>query len=302
MSSDLLRDALVDLGWSLFTELGVPGTIRNHATVVIDPEPVVVSVGCLLDLDPRLRDQVFGWCATHAGRLSFSRLQGLARALPVVNRASFERLAATLRERHGVRWPDGGAAPWDWAPEVKPRDLPIDRPALARFRVRALCGVGARADALTALLARAGTWTRASDLSDLGYSKRAVAAILSELADAGLVEVLAAGNARTYQLAHARDLEAVVGAADLAFPNGWTVMSLVLALDALRGLEGAGEASRRVEAHKQGERLRTLSTALALAAPPATRGNPDAWQDLVAWGTRVAQGLASGESPVFARR
>ena len=132
MSSEALRDALVELGWSLFTELGVPGVVRHHQGIALDPEPIVVAAPSLFELDPRLRDQMYGWCATHAGRLSVSRLQGLLRELPYGAHTEFRRLAATLREHAKVRWPDDSEPPWTRVPEVKARRLPLERPALLR--------------------------------------------------------------------------------------------------------------------------------------------------------------------------
>ncbi len=299
MSSEALRRALVDLGWSLFTELGVPGVVRHHRRVALDPEPLIVSVPALFELDPRLRDQVYGWCASHAGRLSVSRLQGLSRGLPEAAQAEFRGLAATLRRHAKVRWPDEGALAWPLPPEVKARRLPVERPALLRFRVRALCGVGARADVLSELLARGTTWTRASELAEAGYSKRAVAGILSELAEAGVARQLAAGNALTFQLAHQDQLRTLLGADNLAYPNWVRIMSLVLTIVELRRLEGMSPTTRRVEANRRRERLRELSDELWLDTPPVTRGNVDAWSDLMSWATRTVRDIAAGVSPAL---
>ena len=299
MYSEALRDALVEFGWSLFTELGVPGVVRHHQGIALDPEPIVVAAPMLFELDPRLRDQVYGWCASHAGRLSVSRLQGLSRDLPEPARGAFHGLAATLREHAKVRWPDDGEPSWTRAPEVKARRLPLERPALLRFRARALCGVGGRADVISELIARSGVWARASDLADLGYSKRAMAGILSELAEAGLATQMVEGNALTFQLSHPEFLRELLATHDLGFPRWRHIVMAVLSFLDLASLENASASVRRVEANKRREELRRLANAIWLDTPPVTRGNPKAWEELMSWATRVAAELAAGTSPAL---
>jgi hypothetical protein len=299
MSSEALFEALRAFGWSLFTELGVPGVVRHHQQVALDPEPIIVAAPALFVLDPRLRDQVYGWCASHAGRLSISRLQGLSRALPAPARTEFHRLSATLRAHAKVSWPDGGESPWVRPPEVKARRLPLERPALLRFRVRGLSGVGARADVLCELIARSQAWTRASDLADEGYSKRAVAGILSELAEARLVRQVAEGNALTFQISHPEQLQDLLGAHDLGYPAWRHIMAAVVLFLDLASIEHASEATRRVEANHRREALRRLADRLWLDAPPVTRGDPAAWDALMSWATAAAVDLANGTSPAL---
>jgi len=299
MSSEALLEALQELGWSVFTELGVPGVVRHHQGIALDPEPIVVAAPSLFKLDPRLRDQVYGWCASHAGRLSVSRLQGLSRELSGPARTEFCRLAATLRKHAKVRWPDDGEPSWVRPPEVKARRLPLERPALLRFRVRALCGVGARADVLSELIARYGAWTRASDLAHEGYSKRAVAGILSELTEAAVARQVAEGNALTFQLSRPENLRKLLRADDLGYPPWRRITTTVLLFLDLAGVADASAAVRRVEANKRREALRRLADQMWLDTPPVTRGNPEAWEELMSWATSTAVDLANGSSPAL---
>ena len=177
--------------------------------------------------------------------------------------------------------------------------LPMERPALLRFRLRALCGVGARADVLGELIARSGAWTRASDLSEEGYSKRAVAGILSELADAGIARQVADGNALTFQLARPEHVRELLAAHDLACPPWRRIMAIVLVFLELVDLEDAAVAVRRVEANKRREELRRLADPIRLDTPPVTAGNPNAWDELMSWATRIAVELADGSSPAL---
>lgn len=299
MSNEALLESLRTLGWSLFTELGVPGVVRHHQQVVLDPEPIIVAAPSLFELDPRLRDQAYGWCATHASRISVTRLQGLARALPEHARVAFQGLASTLRTHEKVSWPGGAQPPWVRAPEIKTRGLPLERPALLRFRVRGLCGVGARADVVSELIARPNDWTRSSDLADEGYSKRAIAGILADLAQAGIAKQVAEGNALAFRLAAPDQLRELVAARDIAYPSWRHIMAMVLLFLDLAKLQDSSEAVRRVEANKRREALRILTDRMWMDAPPVTRGNPEAWEVLMTWATEVTQALASGRSSVL---
>lgn len=62
----------------------------------------------------------------------------------------FDELAEELRG-HGVPW--AGRPSATARTTAKAIELPTMRPALVRLRLRALCGVGARADVLAELMA-----------------------------------------------------------------------------------------------------------------------------------------------------
>ncbi len=63
-SATIQRHA-ADLAWSLWTELGVPGVIRRHASLVVDPEPLLVATPELARTDQRLQDEVLRWWKAH---------------------------------------------------------------------------------------------------------------------------------------------------------------------------------------------------------------------------------------------
>lgn len=302
MATDVIEKSAVDLAWSLWTELGVPGVIRNHQRACLDPEPLIASSPVLARLDPRLRDQMFGWCRTHATRISASRLQSLVPLLPANASTAFVSFSATLRTAANVRWPsDEATEPWPRVPEptkVRAPELSPARPALLRFRLRALCGVGTRADVLSELLARQ-AWSTASELADEGYTKRNVARVLSELEEAGIVRVRTQANARQFQLADRGSVTQLVQAEGLSFPPWRSVFQLVLAALELAQMQARPPAVRRVEAHKLRQQLALLANAIELDPPPQTTGVPDAWDVLVAWSGVQLRLLASGTAPIM---
>lgn len=284
MGSDL-QGAIVVLAWSLVTELGVPGLVRRHRAVAIDPEPVVLLTSLLAREDPRLRDQILSWLLQHGSLLSASRLGGLLKAGGPTLQARFSEVAQTVRATGGPRLPTPTeAVAFAGSPEPRSMSLPLGRPSLVRLRLRALCGVGARADVLAELLLRGDRWMRTVDLTDIGYSKRSVASVLSELAEAGVAERVSQGNAHRFRLRSLDAIATLVAGEGLGSIDQVAVLRLVEVLVELDGLCSIPQVVRRVEATKRHARLSTLAMQLDLRAPPPVRGVEKAWERLVGWG------------------
>lgn len=302
MSSDAIRDSALELAWSLWTELGVPGVSRNHAHTVLDPEPLIIATPMLAADDPRLLEQAFGWCTTHSDRISASRLKGLVSVTQEQVAMRFSAFSGALRIR-GVKWPIIRQAESSPAPAQLPSPpLLIERPALLRFRLRALCGVGARADVLSELLASSSAWRSAADLARLGYTKRNVTRVLSELANAGIVLSRKEGNSLRFRLERPAPLEQLVGGGGLAAPAWQPQLGLVTDLLCLIAQQHGPASVRRVEASKARDLLVASCHSIGAQTPPQTRGNPDAWEDIIEWGTQLASELAAGSSPYLTGR
>ena len=304
MSSETLRSANLELAWSLWTELGVPGVVRRHEAFLIDPEPLVIWSAGVIAADPRLRDLVFRWCRQHGDRLSASRLKGLLVGMPTPAAHEFGRFAAALNSVSTVRWSGSadGMSPWPRPGDKGPLPLPLDRPALLRFRLRALAGVGTRADVLCELLAIGQGWVSASDLAGEGYTKRNVARALAELETAGIARSRAKGNSLRFQLAAPPLLGQLVHGQTGAMPR-WTLIFRVLAeLTCLvERVHGRTPAVRRVEAHKVREKIAGPCAELLLPPPPKTSGEPEAYDCVLQWATEQAIAIANGTSPALSR-
>lgn len=295
MPSDTIRENAIELAWSLWTELGVPGVSRNHAHTVIDPEPLIVATPAIAAGDPRLLEQVYGWCTAHADRISISRLKGLLAVSPERVVSRFSSFSRALRDHGGVRWPVIGH-PERWSgPSSRPSPpLPLDRPSLLRFRLRALCGVGARADILCELVSAVETWWSVAELARIGYSKRNVAKVLSELDGTGIVSARKDGNTLHFRLARTSALKELAAAEDLLAPRWQPLLGIVLMLLDLLEHEAEVIAVRRVEANKLRERLAQTCLVLDLDAPPPTRGSAVAWEALLGWASRLTHELNAG--------
>lgn len=103
--SSEVDDLAVELAWSLWRALGVPGPLERHADCVVIPEPLIAFTGALGDRDRRLRDNAVAWCAAHPPLVSVRALRHtLTEERWGVG--AIADLAATLHGLTGARWPD----------------------------------------------------------------------------------------------------------------------------------------------------------------------------------------------------
>lgn len=290
--SEALEHSATELAWSLWSELGVPGVVRRHPSVVVDPEPLLVVTPILARTDERLLAEVLRWWETHADRLSVSRISGLTRSLPTDARTRFKSFSA----RRGDDAPRSKSARGvaSAVRERVPPRLPVERPSMLRLRMRALCGVGARADTLTSLLLRGSTWTGATELAGYGYSKRTVARILNDLADAGIATRVAEGNSLRFRLTDPGALADLVADAGLPEPRWSDTFHVVAELLTLAGMESKPATVRRVAAHQTREAIVDRSHLLNWRPPPPTRGDPEAWDRVLTWASETLATLAAG--------
>lgn len=275
----------LDLMWSLWSELGVPGPRRDHAATIVDPERLLLATPWLARDDARLLDLVFSWCVQHAALLSGSRLTALLDAAhPDVAGAA----RAFLAELAGagvvlVRTPP--------TPSIRShREIAVAsaRPSLLRLRVRALVGVGGRADLLVALLAAPVAWSSAASLvEEVGLAKRQIARMLAELAAGGVVHSRLRGNVREVRLARpAAFAELVAVPPDAVFVNWGAVLEWMRIDDELRQLPADRPATRRVEVAKREDMLVALAAEFGLSRA----------SDVVAWAAEHARAFADGTS------
>lgn len=298
MSSESIRQSAADLVWSLWTELGVPGVVRNHATTVVDVEPLLIVTPGLAGDDSRLLEQVLGWCVINGDRVNTSRLTKLLSSLPRAASTAFEGFAATVNSVAGTKWPATGTP---WSPLPRLRDVPIQfgRPSLLRLRTRALCGVGTRADVLCELAARHQHWTSAAEIAEGGHSKRNVARVLADFTSSDMAIQTEAGNTLRFRLANPPALAGVLGEWAPATPDWMRIFGLALRLVEFAVMPEVPIRVGRVRANTARDELAPLAAALRLDTPPTTSGNPNAVGDFTEWATDQIGRLANGTSPAL---
>ncbi|MBA2447568.1 MAG: hypothetical protein H0V51_06030 [Chloroflexi bacterium] len=297
--SDQVEERTLELAWSLWVEVGVSGWTRRHAASAIDPEPLILFTAALRDLDPRLRDESTDWCIRYGRYVSAARLRNLLRSEPPKVQSAFGEYAATVNAHAGVRWP-GATQPRPYRPTGRSRIEDFTRPALIVLRLRALFGVGARAELIRSFLAHPDAAPSAADLAgEVSYTKRNVADELESLRMAGLLRVTPARNQLRYRLARPRELWAFGGRRPSRFPRWSATFRLLCAmLDLARRADALDPAVRAVEARRA---LRHLSAELEQAGfePPSAEATGLAsWCDFEQWALDLTASLASGDLSV----
>jgi hypothetical protein len=297
MAEDRKGEAPLDLVWSLWTELGVPGPRRDHRRAIVDPERLLTVTPWFARGDARLSDLVFAWCAQHGERLSGSRLTALVRTAHPEVRFEAE---AFLGELATAGVPLVRVQPLAAARPRAHRELPIDaaRPALLRLRARALVGVGGRADLLVALLSTPDAWVNASALvHEVGMAKRHIARGLAELADGTIVHGRQRGNVREFRLAKPEALaELLAFPKDAVFPPWDAVFEWMRLAHELGELRTDRPATLRVEVARRTDAL--LALAIELGVPQPTPGDAADATAIGSWAWEHARAMADGAANV----
>lgn len=201
-----LSDALLNLLWRQWHELGAPAARQKSAATqsIIDPEALVLCSLAMVQREPRLGDALVSWCATNSEHLSAQRLKNLARDYPASVQALLPGLAHVMVEAgKDSRWRPlaGGTSAFPAILAQRgPKQstaVPLDRPAAFLLRMRAIFGLGLKADIIVFLLRKrdphdysdAGEIARA-----VGYNRTAVKRTLDVLEAAGVLSTTGGAN------------------------------------------------------------------------------------------------------------
>ena len=208
-----LREHVLDTLWSQWHELGVAATVpRRHSDDFIDPEPLIAFTATHSDLDPRLRDESIDWVLRYGTYVSKARLKNVLADWGLLEDALFREYAATVNARGRAGWPAARAKPLAFRSRARSLLEDLRRPSLISLRIRAIFGVGARAELIRAFLSRPHLAMTAADLSaETSYRKRNVLNELEPLRFAGLVKSFRAVNADRFSLALVDQLAALAG-------------------------------------------------------------------------------------------
>lgn len=229
----------VDVAWSLWRELGVPGPIRRHAGWLVVPEPLILYTAALGDRDRRLRDAAMAWCVTHMPVVSTRALR---------NAYTQERwgarlvadFTATIGVLTGARWPAAGVGhpfPVDLQYEGWPP--PYGEPSQLTLRIRSLFGVGVRAEVLRVLLTASHDRHTLAELARVAMAtKRQTTEAVEQLHASGVVSVDRSRQPHSVRLLRREPLQQLVGPLP-AHSYEWAPLLRVLVV----GLEALEEAA-----------------------------------------------------------
>jgi hypothetical protein len=289
-----LREHVVDALWSQWHELGVSSTVpRRHSDDVIDPEPLVAFTAVHADLDPRLRDESIDWILTYGTYLSKARLKNVLSDWGVEGAALFREYAATVNAHSTLAWPAGRGKGLTFRPRSRARLEDLSRPALLSLRIRAVFGVGARAELLRALLCRPHVALTAADLSaETNYRKRNVLNELEPLRLGGIVKSFRAVNADRFSLAKSAELIELVGPVPpRATRWAQTFRALHLLLDVVGRSARLSDLEKAVQASLVMTEHREVLTAADMYPPPLPVGTA-AWKAFVDWAAGQTMAIA----------
>jgi DNA-binding transcriptional ArsR family regulator len=293
-----IEDAVLEFCWGVWAELGVSGWARSHQGWAIDVEPFIIFTAAIGGRDPRLRDESTDWCIRNWRLVSRVRLRNILRDQSAEVLDSWGPFAATVNARAGTDWPE---ATTERNYQVTGRSglRPLTDPSMTYLRIRAIFGLGARAEILRYLLYNIDFDRISAQMLAEGtnYGKRQVSEAAEWLAQAGVLRQRMHANRNIFSLADRASLKRFVGAQPDFAPE-WN--NLLLIVETVLGLSDAFEKSPtdvlRVETRRALRRVEPALDELGIAGP-RSRSGVEAVGEWRRWASELMSDLAAGEWP-----
>ncbi len=294
--SKQLDKYLIDLAWSLWTELGVAGVYRKHQQFLILPEELILLTAVIGDVDPRLREEALDWCSRYHSLISVSRLKTLAKTLGEPAIKSFSLFAATLNSISRANWPVLMSTPsLKYKPSGKSKPPRFENPALLSFRLRALFGIGARADLITFFLTQEQRDYAVSDTIEIGYTKRNLADVLEGFARAGIFDVFMVRNQQRYRFTRRNDFLKILSPLPKFMPSWRYLFEVILKLrDCIQRIEKKPDEIKAVEIRNALMDLEDPLHRLNLTPPPIQSDFSAYWDSFTKWLLEILKSLSLG--------
>lgn len=251
-SMDLLKQLdqnLLNIAWSLWTELGVAGVKENHQDALILVEELVIFTSILAEIDPRLRDESMDWCTQYHRFISISRLKSLMKDFGELAKEPFSQYASSLNAISKLDWPVFlPIPPQRISLSHKSVLRPHKSPALLNIRARSILGTGARADLLTFFLVHKDRNFSIAEVAEVGYSKRSLAELLDDLHFGNLFERFLQGNQQRYRLNKNSALFEMLKPVPKFAPSWQLIFKVLLTLrTCIQKAESSSESTKVVE-------------------------------------------------------
>jgi hypothetical protein len=289
-----IRDHVIEMLWSQWHELGVSSAVpRRHADDCIDPEPLIAFTAVHGDLDPRLRDESIDWVLRYGVYVSKARLKNVLADQGLLGDTHFDEYAATVNTNGRAGWPSARAKPLPFRSRARSLLDDLSRPALLSLRIRAIFGVGARAELIRVFLAHPDVALTAADLSaETSYGKRNVLNELEPLRFAGVLKSFRAVNANRFSLAQRERIGELVRPLPQRFtPWTPTFATLHLVLDLGQRSAKRGDLQNAVDAVRLLDDRKALFASAGIYPSPLPPG-PAAWPTFLVWAERWSRSLA----------
>lgn len=300
-TSTRLRQLVVDLAWSLWGELGVSSwQPRRHRDWAIGLEPLLILTASVAREDPRLAQEAIDWCATNERLVSRTQYRHVFKAADWPFEDDLVWLASALQRHLRGRWPGASEeSPSLDALSGKSSAPALGRPALLSLRLRALFGVGARAELLQVLLLSAPERTVKELTERVSYTRRQVELDLDMLVAGGLVRRVEWASPARFVLAHRRPFTEVVGDLPRVAPRWTPLVQVVTSLVHVFGeLSTRALVSPETELRRRMRDLEPLIAHAGLRKPPTPAGG-DYVERLASWSVETLEAVALGDASPF---
>ncbi|HUQ98147.1 MAG TPA: hypothetical protein VM166_01755 [Gemmatimonadaceae bacterium] len=272
MSVAIQRHA-IELLWKQWTAAGVASNAAPPQQA-IDVEAMIAFTPFVAAADPRLGDESRDWCA-RVGKsfISISRLRQIARSMPSRPQGGALDLPAAVVSKLPIQ---GGLSNKSRAPS-------LELPCLVQLRSRYVFGIGARADVMSHLAMRdrtAGPQSAAA-INPGGYTKQAIASVLDELSQAGVLKKLTRARSVRYELSKEGPLRSLLAPLPPRMPQ-WAERFAIVATILEKWRQFGKRATYAVELAKALDQIRsTIAQAGELAPisgkPSQVLGRVERW-------------------------
>ncbi|MBX9923396.1 MAG: hypothetical protein K2Y01_04740 [Rhabdochlamydiaceae bacterium] len=283
-----------NLAWRLWTTLGVAGDSAQYQDCFIDLESLIILTTTLGKSDPRLLEETLDWCSKFHSFISISRLRTLLEELGPQIHTPFSAFAETLNSISQSKWPTfTKIAPLKVNLKGKSLTPNCTIPALLGLRLRALFGVGARADLATFFLTQQSKPLTAADTVEIGYNKRTLADTLDSFFQAGLLTCFTVRNQKQYQLAKKEQLTSLVGELPSLVPNWRSILVVFITLrDTLSKNQNLSTVSTVVAMRNALTSLKDHLQKLNISPPPLSSDLAD-WELFIQWTFDILKDLVN---------
>ncbi len=299
MFSRTIDQNLAELAWSLWTELGVSGNIQNHHDCLIDLEMLIVLTALIADADPRLRDEALDWCCKHHHFVSISRLKAILKTQPATHKP-YSIFAATLNSISDAKWPILLTSQ-SLQLKLSGKSMPprLESPSLLNLRMRAVFGVGTRADLITFFLTQKNKDFTVSDLTEIGYAKSNLVAALDSFVQSGLFEVFSIRNIRKYRFVKHEQMTKVIGTIPQFSPSWRQFLEILLPIrECLQRTEGKSTSTKIIEMQNTIKQFMHTLIQLNVCPPPFNADVHHSWHTFSEWILKLIRSYVEGDFDV----
>ena len=250
-----LLDAVLELLWKQWTQLGIAGQINTSDNFVLDPEALLIFSAHFARFDQRLYDLIIDWLQCNGESINLPRLKALLKHFGDADRNSLGFITASVNlkkwnvfaktllpedieteplffENDFVSTPDKKALHYGfkrnrYVQSNKVMPFSNNSNASLLLRLRGAFGMSARAEAILTMLNK--EFCRIQDVADAGgFSWKAASDVLDELCTSGVAVTLDKNKrGRTYFLKDVSTMRSLFGVDTVKFPDWLTIFEML---------------------------------------------------------------------------